>query len=129
KIHKASYLHTKEEVEDWVRTATHLKQTSSNKTENLDLKPLSFETAPHESSIGETILLRGSSRKFSRQHISFKQLSNLLHYSTRGVPLDILENNNVDIYFIANDVEGLDVGSYFFDRYNNRKSTRLNSSH
>jgi SagB-type dehydrogenase family enzyme len=127
KIHKASYLHTKEEVEDWVRTAaTHLKQTSSNKAENLHLKPLSFETAPHESSIGETILLRGSSRKFSRQPISFKQLSNVLHYSTRGVPLDILENknrnnhndSNVDIYFIANDVEGLDVGSYFFDRYN-----------
>jgi hypothetical protein len=42
------------------------------------------------------------------------------------VPLDILENknrnnfndNNIDIYFIANDVEGLDVGSYFFDRCN-----------
>ena len=127
KIHKASYLHTKEEVEEWVRTtATHLKQASSNKVENLQIKPLTFETSPHESSIGETILLRGSSRKFSRQPISFKQLSNLLHYSTRGVPLDILENKNrnnhndstVDIYFIANDVEGLDVGSYFFDRYN-----------
>jgi hypothetical protein len=54
------------------------------------------------------------------------QLSNLLHYSTRGLPLDILENknsnnyndSNIDIYFIANDVKGLDVGSYFFDRCN-----------
>jgi len=126
KIHKASYLQTKEEVINWVRAATNIKQTSSNKTEHSHLKPLSFETAPHGSTLGETILLRGSSRKFSRQPISFKQLSNLLHYSTRGLPLDILENknsnnyndSNIDIYFIANDVKGLDVGSYFFDRCN-----------
>jgi SagB-type dehydrogenase family enzyme len=125
KIHKASYLHTKEEVINWVRAAIHLKQTSSNKAEHIHLKP-SFETPSHGSTIGETILLRGSSRKFSRQPISFKQLSNLLHYSTRGMPLDILESkdrnnyndSNIDIYFIANDVEGLDVGSYFFDRWN-----------
>jgi SagB-type dehydrogenase family enzyme len=125
KIHKASYLHTKEEVINWVRAAIHLKQTSSNNAKDIHLKP-SFETPSHGSTIGETILLRGSSRKFSRQPISFKQLSNLLHYSTRGMPLDILESkdrnnyndSNIDIYFIANDVEGLDVGSYFFDRWN-----------
>jgi SagB-type dehydrogenase family enzyme len=125
KIHKASYLHTKEEVINWVRAALLLRQTSSNKAEHIHLKP-SFETPSHGSTIGETILLRGSSRKFSRQPISFKQLSNLLHYSTRGMPLDILESkdrnnyndSNIDIYFIANDVEGLDVGSYFFDRWN-----------
>ena len=27
-------------------------------------------------------------------------------------------DSTIDIYFIANDVEGLDVGAYFFDRYN-----------
>ncbi|MGC2685286.1 MAG: SagB/ThcOx family dehydrogenase [Candidatus Nitrosopolaris sp.] len=123
KLHKASYLHTKEEVKNWIRAATHLKQTTSNK--DVKLKPLIFETASNDSSLGETILLRGSSRKFSRQSISFKKLSNLLHYSTRGVPMDFLESKSyslrdstIDIYFIANDVEGLDVGSYFFDRYN-----------
>ncbi len=123
KIHKASYLHTKEEVINWIRATTPLNQTSSNRAEDLHLKG-SFEANAHGSTLGETILLRGSARRFSRQPISFKQLYALLHCSTRGVPLDILGNknynnhndSNVDIYFIANDVEGLDVGSYFFDR-------------
>jgi SagB-type dehydrogenase family enzyme len=126
KLHKASYLHTKEEVKKWIAAATHFKQTPTNKAEVLHVKPLNFETSPNEPSLGETILLRGSSRRFSRQPLSFKQLSNLIHYSTQGVPLDFLEskssnhNNDstIDIYFIANDVEGLDVGAYFFDRYN-----------
>ena len=131
KLHKASYLYTKEEVKKWVTAATHFKQTSTNNTAAvLHLKPPEFETSPiNEPSLGETVLLRGSSRKFSRQSISFTQLSNILYYSTRGVQLDFLESkskshddNNkstIDIYFIANDVEGLDVGAYFFDRYNN----------
>jgi hypothetical protein len=131
KLHKASYLYTKEEVKKWITAAaTHFKQTSTKNTtqEVLRLKPLEFETFPiDEAGLGETILLRGSSRKFFRQSISFTQLSNILYYSARGVQLDFLEgkshDNNtrstIDIYFIANDVEGLDVGAYFFDRYNN----------
>ena len=130
KLHKASYLYTKEETKKWITAATHFKQTPTNNTaqEVLRLKPLEFETSPiNEASLGETILLRGSSRKFFRQSISFTQLSNILYYSTRGVQLDFLEGKShddnskstIDIYFIANDVEGLDVGAYFFDRYNN----------
>jgi SagB-type dehydrogenase family enzyme len=130
KLHKASYLYTKEEVKKWITAATHFKQTPTKNTaqEVLRLKPLEFETSPiDEAGLGETILLRGSSRKFFRQSISFTQLSNILYYSTRGVQLDFLEGKShddnrkstIDIYFIANDVEGLDVGGYFFDRYNN----------
>jgi SagB-type dehydrogenase family enzyme len=130
KLHKASYLYTKEEVKKWITAATHFKQTPIKNTaqEVLRLKPLEFETSPiDEASLGETILLRGSSRKFFRQSISFTQLSNILYYSTRDVQLDFLEGKShddnsksiIDIYFIANDVEGLDVGAYFFDRYNN----------
>ena len=92
KLHKASYLHTKEEVKKWIAAATHFKQTPTNKAEVLHVKPLNFETSPNEPSLGETILLRGSSRRFSRQPLSFKQLSNLIHYSTQGVPLDFLES-------------------------------------
>jgi SagB-type dehydrogenase family enzyme len=130
KLHKASYLYTKEEVKKWITAATHFKQTPTKNTaqEVLRLKPLEYETSPiNEASLGETILFRGSSRKFFRQSISFTQLSNILYYSTRGVQLDFLEGKSnddnskstIDIYFIANDVEGLDVGAYFFDRYNN----------
>jgi hypothetical protein len=130
KLHKASYLYTKEEVKKWITAATRFKQTPTRNTaqEVLRLKPLEFETSPiNEFSLGETILLRGSSRRFFRQSISFRQLSNILYYSTRGVHLDFLEGKShddnskstIDIYFIANDVEGLDVGAYFFDGYNN----------
>ena len=132
KLHKASYLYTKEEVKKWITAAaTHFKLTPTKNAaqkEVLRLKPLEFETSPiNEASLGETILLRGSSRKFFRQSISFTQLSNILYYSTRGVQLDFLEGKShddnskstIDIYFIANDVEGLNIGAYFFGRYNN----------
>jgi SagB-type dehydrogenase family enzyme len=129
KLHKSSYLHNKEEVKNWVTAATAFKQTPTNKAaEVVHRKALIFETSiMNEPSLAETILLRGSSRKFSRQPISFRKLSNILHYSTRGVPLDFLDskidnNNNknstIDIYLIVNDVEGLQAGAYFFDHYN-----------
>ena len=129
KLHKASYLHNKEEVKNWITAATAFKQTPTNKAaEVVHRKALIFETSIiNEPSLAETILLRGSSRKFSRQPISFTQLSNILHYSTRGVPLDFLDsksdndnnkNSTIDIYLIVNDVEGLQAGAYFFDRYN-----------
>ena len=128
KLHKASYLHHKEEVKNWITAATAFKQTPTNKAaEVAHRKALIFETSiANEPSLAETILLRGSSRKFSRQPISFAQLSNILHYSTRGVPLDLLDsksdndtnkNSTIDIYLIVNDVEGLQAGAYFFDRY------------
>ena len=131
KLHKASYLHNKEEVKNWITAPTAFKQTPTNKAaEVVHRKALIFETSIiNEPSLAETILLRGSSRKFSRQPISFTQLSNILHYSTRGVPLDFLDgksdndndnntNSNIDIYLIVNDVEGLQAGAYFFDHYN-----------
>src|SRR5262249_26823389 len=116
KLHKASYLYTKEEVKKWITAAaTQFKQTRTRNTAQ-EVKPLEFETSSiNEPGLGETILLRGSSRKFFRQSISFTQLSNILYYSTRGVQLDFLEGKShddnskstIDIYFIANDVEGL----------------------
>jgi len=136
KLHKASYLHNKEEVKNWITATSAFKQTPTNKDATPHHKALKFETSIiNESSLAETILLRGSSRKFSRQSISFTQLSNILHYSTRGVPLDFLEgksdnydneNSTIDIYLIVNDVEGLQAGAYFFD-HNNESLEHLKS--
>jgi hypothetical protein len=76
-------------------------------------------------SLGEVILLRGSSRKFARSSISFKKLCTILESSTRGVPLDFLTENQgegkeaattIDIYMIVNNVDGLQRGGYFFNR-------------
>lgn len=129
KLHRSSYLRNKEEVKSWITAATALKQIPTNKAAEVAYrKPLIFETSIiNEASLAETILLRGSSRKFSRQPISFRQLSNILHYSTRGVSLDFLgsksgndndKRSTIDIYLIVNDVEELQAGAYFFDRYN-----------
>lgn len=68
--------------------------------------------------IGETILRRGSTRKFARSPISSHTLSSVLYNSTRGISTDFKKDTEslVEIYLIANNVEGLDNGAYFYNR-------------
>jgi SagB-type dehydrogenase family enzyme len=68
--------------------------------------------------LGETILRRGSTRRFARMDISFEQLSSILDASASDVPLDFLHHREtlIDFYLIANAVQGLPPGSYFFNR-------------
>jgi len=68
--------------------------------------------------LGETILRRGSTRKFARSPISFQILSSIMHSSTRGISMDFKRDTEsmIDVYLIANNVEGLDTGAYFYDR-------------
>lgn len=134
RLHRSSSLHNKEEVRSWSdRSSIALDQTLKDKVSDVTHVQGIKHTISltNESSLGETILLRGSTRKFSRRPISMTQLSNILHYSTRGVPIDFLmgksnssddntgdnSNSTIDTYLIANDVEGLQAGAYFFDRY------------
>jgi SagB-type dehydrogenase family enzyme len=130
KIHRASYLSNREHVKSWVNCGTKLnrkelvqsKTSEDNPINNMEL--LSETYSGH--SLGEVILLRGSSRKFARSSISFKKLSTILESSTRGVPLDFLMENQgegkeaaattIDIYMIVNNVDGLQRGGYFFNR-------------
>jgi SagB-type dehydrogenase family enzyme len=130
KIHRASYLSNPDEVKRWINCGTELKKEESVQSEILDSRPIHpTEPSPKSSSghsLGEVILLRGSSRKFAKSTISFRHLSTILESSTRGVPLDFLVNNQgkttgatattIDIYMIVNDVEGLERGGYFFNR-------------
>ena len=70
-------------------------------------------------SIEETILRRGSSRRFRRATITFEQLSNMLDRATRGISADFLEGPSGtlnQLYLIVNDVEDLPQGSYVFHR-------------
>lgn len=54
---------------------------------------LTFEiSTAEEPTLEETILLRGSSRKFSEGMISFAQLSNILYYATTTIPFDYMYN-------------------------------------
>jgi SagB-type dehydrogenase family enzyme len=130
KMHRASYLSDSEEVKRWINCGTELKKEESVQSEILDSRPLYPAEPSSQSSLGhslgEVILLRGSSRKFAKSPISFRQLSIILESSTREVPLDFLVENQgktagttattIDIYMIVNEVEGLQRGGYFFNR-------------
>ena len=117
RMHEASSLDSIEEVSEW-RKATI--QTPINKPQG-KLIPLKLEQDPLSNtasdSIGETILKRGSTRKFSRLSITFEQLSKILYFTTRGIPSDFLYSLDTtlnDIYVIVNEVDGIPKGSYYY---------------
>jgi SagB-type dehydrogenase family enzyme len=127
RVNQYSKLSNKEEVKDWINSinnnssvAAAYKQ-SSVLTKILDMKSLLREQY-HSSSgptLGEVILRRGSSRRFSRSPISYSVLSTILHSSTMGVPMDIFKEDGyslIHVYLIANDINGLAPGAYFFNR-------------
>jgi SagB-type dehydrogenase family enzyme len=130
KIHRASYLSDQEEVKRWINCGAESKkqdsvQPNTSDHSQINSRQLSSKTSAGHS-LGEVILLRGSSRKFAKTSISFKELSTILESSVARVPLDFLQGNQgkateatattIDIYMIVNDVEGLQSGGYFFNR-------------
>ncbi|HET7390415.1 MAG TPA: SagB/ThcOx family dehydrogenase [Nitrososphaeraceae archaeon] len=123
RVHQASTLSNTEEVKQWSNSASSFKkQDRTSRIEILNSQPLQYEepSSSFQPGLGDVILLRGSSRRFARKPISFMQLSTILHASTRGIPLDFLgqdgDRTAIDVYMIVNDVEGLERGSYFFNR-------------
>jgi SagB-type dehydrogenase family enzyme len=66
----------------------------------------------------EVVRRRGSTREFSREPITFSQLSTMLRGATRGFSADFLhpgESLN-DLYLIVNAVDDLPPGAYVFHR-------------
>ncbi len=129
KIHQNSKLFDIDEVKEWIKSGlgqtfnlpSPLDSTLSFE-QKINRQPLSIEylssTIP---TIGEVILKRGSTRKFARLQIPFSILSSILYNSTRGVSMDFKNDVDtlIDIYLIANGVEGLSQGGYFFNRHTN----------
>lgn len=67
--------------------------------------------------LGQVVLDRRSTRRFSREPISFSKLSSILDGATKRLPVDFIRPDGeglVDIYVIASAVEGLPSGAYFF---------------
>ncbi len=67
--------------------------------------------------IEDVILRRGSTRQFGREPITLAQLTTVLAFSTRGIPADFAPDGGGhlnDVYLIANAVEGLAPGAYFY---------------
>jgi SagB-type dehydrogenase family enzyme len=128
-LNRASKLTSKQEIEEWISDARRhhkLLSTTSYHSQEKDTNDDNFVIVPNDleeviknsRSLKETILWRGSSRRFARTDISFPALKSILFSSSRGVPMDIFNDGNslIDIYFIANGVDGLTPGAYFYNR-------------
>ncbi len=115
-MHAASSLVDADQVRTWLDSTNQQPAKS-----NLSL-PKYQMAAPvrkqDEATLDKVILQRGSTRKFARLPISFDNLATILYSSTAGAPFDFLKNKDslIDVYLIANAVEGLQPGSYFFNR-------------
>jgi SagB-type dehydrogenase family enzyme len=138
-LNQASKLTSKQEIEGWISNAhrhhqllsavSHRSQDRGTESDNIIITPNELEEGIKNSrSLKETILWRGSSRRFARSNISLTTLKTILYNSSRGVPMDIFRDGNslLDIYFIANGVDDLTPGAYFYNR--NGSVTSSNTS-
>jgi SagB-type dehydrogenase family enzyme len=123
-----SKLQNNSQVIDWVSKTNFMNDTNSgysNNNKERVLKKYSIENNLvnlEVPSIGKVILKRGSSRRFSRLAINLRTFCNILLNSVgpRGkgsLPMDykLSDLSLVDLYFIANNIEGLQKGGYYFN--------------
>ena len=94
-----------------------MKDEGGNELRSIVLQPFNYEAMPQDK-IEEVIIRRGSTREFSREAITFAQLSTTLDRATRGIPVDFLnpEDSLNDMYLIVNAVDELPPGSYVYRR-------------
>ncbi len=122
-MNNASSLTSVEEVRSWTeKIAKSFPRVISDGSENrvkINLIPLETSSGDNRDLIlTETVLQRVSTRRFARKSIPLTKISEILRASTSGVPL-VRESTIADVYLIANAVESLPLGSYFFNRAEN----------
>ena len=88
RMHLASMLSSEEEVRAWRAAFARRPGPPRGGTRS----PLDLHSKSELSgrALGDVIIRRGSTRRFARVPISFRQLSTILHRSTRGIPADFL---------------------------------------
>ncbi|MFQ5739688.1 MAG: SagB/ThcOx family dehydrogenase [Acidobacteriota bacterium] len=115
-MHQCTFLNSGLEVQAWrsqsliARPIPPAGQTVPLERKGVEL----LSSDPPE----RVILRRGSSRRFERKPISFRQFSSLLRLASRGLSADFLESMATlnDWYLIVHAVEDLLPGSYYFHR-------------
>jgi SagB-type dehydrogenase family enzyme len=117
-IHEASSLDTQEEVRNF-RGRTPVPSSPPPQSLLVSLNPLPANVLPRDV-IEQVVVRRGSTRRFTRQSISFAELSTLLESATTGISADFLDPPGAqlnDLYVIVNAVAGLKPGAYAFHRH------------
>lgn len=121
-MHLASSLEREAEVTAWRQgsssTVVEANKSDMKADELIHLEPLSDHELPPDT-IEEVIVRRGSTRKFARQSIGFRQLSTMLDRATRGIEADFLSTDHAtlnELYLIVHAVDGLSAGTYVYRR-------------
>jgi SagB-type dehydrogenase family enzyme len=121
-MHEASSLESEEDVAAWREgrpKAEGEKIKDKPGEERLfPLRPLSDREMTQDT-LEQVVIRRGSTREFSRESITFAELSTMLDRVTRGIPADFLTGAKAslnDLYLIVHAVEDLPAGAYFFRR-------------
>ncbi len=119
-MNEGSFLFENRQVRSWNgkldEVISQNREPKSNLHDKIVPLQLQEETRTQGLPLSETILRRGSTRRFARRPIPFAKLSWILHSSTRVVPLSGSSVTPLnDVYLIANAVDGLSSGSYFYD--------------
>src|SRR5438445_11534777 len=113
--HKAGEMVNQSEVEKW-------RQGFKPRVERLipvgPVVPLHPVKQAPSAPLAQAIARQRSARRFAQQPISFEALSTILQASSVPVPSDFLSEDEslIYLYFIANDVDGLLSGSYYYDQ-------------
>ncbi len=118
--HRATLLPSKKEVNAWRDAISVLKRRPT--VERGEPVPLP-EPADKSLPLGETILARGSTRRFARTNISTKQLTTILRHGFGQLRSDFLPHGAVTLlypYMIVNSVDGLPSGAYRYDPRNGK---------
>lgn len=126
-MHDSSCLLDDSEVKTWRHEIT-LESKTHPQLIHLEKREKSDE------SIEQTIIKRGSTRKFSLESITVEQLSTILDCATSGIDSDFTNHGTLtEPHIIVNAVDGLDSGSYYYVREKNslellRKGSFRNTS-
>lgn len=119
--HASTCLTSSREVVAWRRAESDLALSAIPEAEEPTglLEGRGDTGAMRSEALGSTILNRGSTRRFERAAISYAQFAAILDASTRPFPADFGRHGQgtgllLEAYVIANAVEGLAAGAYFF---------------
>ena len=116
-MHQASSLESQGEVVAWREEGQNNTATAAS-LPLMPIEPQDPGTLPTDS-VETVITRRGSTREFSRDSVTFSELSTTLERASHEIPADFVApkgNGLTELYLIVNEVDGLRPGSYAYQR-------------